>query len=71
MLTLQAAPYGPSPLDDSGTVARLTPKTMVKFALAVALFGAGMHYLVAGRKEANFSKMLTGALLVLACLLCL
>ena len=48
-----------------------TPKQGVKFAAAIALFGAAMHYLVSGRKEANLGRMITGVVLALACLLCM
>ena len=47
---------------------QVSAKTSVKFAVAVALFGAAMHYLVSGRKEASLGKMMAGALLVLASL---
>ena len=49
----------------------MTPKTVSRFALAVVLFGAAMHYLVSGRKEASLGKMMTGAILALASLACL
>ena len=49
----------------------VTPKVAGRFALAVVLFCAAMHYLVSGRKEASFGKMITGALLALASLACL
>jgi len=48
---------------------RLTANTILRFAMATVLFGAAMHYLVSGRKEASMGKMFTGALLVLASLL--
>jgi hypothetical protein len=47
----------------------MTPKRALKFSVAFTLFGAAMHYLVSGRKEANFEKMITGAVLALASLL--
>ena len=47
----------------------LTPKYGLKFAAAITLFGAGMHYLVSGRKEGDLGKIITGALLALSCLL--
>jgi hypothetical protein len=50
---------------------RLTPQRTLRFAAAIAVFGAGMHYLVSGRKEASFNKMLAGAVLTLASLLLL
>ncbi len=43
----------------------LTPRVAARFALSVALFGAAMHYLVAGRKEADLGKMAAGAVLAL------
>lgn len=48
---------------------RLTPQYVGKFAVAIVLFGAGMHYLVSGRKEADLGRMITGAVLTLASLL--
>jgi len=48
---------------------RVTPQYAARFAVAIALFGAGMHYLVSGRKEASLGRMITGALLTLASLL--
>lgn len=50
-------------------VFRLTPRYLLKFSVAIVLFGAGMHYLVSGRKEASLNRMITGALLALASLL--
>jgi hypothetical protein len=47
----------------------LTPKQALKFAVALTLFGASMHYLVSGRKEGDLGKMITGAVLALASLL--
>lgn len=47
----------------------MTPQRALRFSLAFTLFGASLHYLVTGRKEANFGKMLTGAVLALASLL--
>ena len=47
----------------------LTPKQALKFSIALTLFGAAMHYLVSGRKEADFGKMITGAVLALASML--
>ena len=44
----------------------LTPQVMARMALSVALMAIGMHYLVSGRKEANVSRMITGALLTVA-----
>jgi hypothetical protein len=48
---------------------RFTPQYAVKFAIAIVLFGAGMHYLVSGRKEADLGRMITGAILALASML--
>ena len=48
---------------------KLTPQYAAKFAVAVVLFGAGMHYLVSGRKEADLGRMITGAVLALASML--
>ena len=50
-------------------VFRFGPRYAAKFAVAIVLFSAGMHYLVSGRKEADLSRMITGALLTLASLL--
>ena len=47
----------------------MTPRRALKFSVAFTLFGAAMHYLVSGRKEADFNKMITGAVLALASLL--
>jgi hypothetical protein len=47
----------------------MTPQRALRFSVAFTLFGASMHYLVSGRKEADFGKMITGALLALASLL--
>lgn len=49
-------------------VIEMTPKFALKWAAAVTLFGAGMHYLATGRKEADFGRIVTGALLTLASL---
>ena len=49
----------------------MTPKRALRFSAAFTLFGAAMHYLVSGRKEANLNKMVTGAVLVMASLLLL
>lgn len=50
-------------------VIRFTPQYAAKFAVAIVLFGAGMHYLVSGRKQADLSRMITGAVLALASML--
>ena len=47
----------------------MTPKRALRFSVAFTLFGASMHYLVSGRKEANLNKMITGAVLAMASLL--
>jgi hypothetical protein len=47
----------------------MTPQRALRFSVAFTLFGASMHYLVSGRKEANLSKMITGAVLALASML--
>ena len=46
----------------------LTPQRALKFGVAIALFGAAMHYLSSGRKEADLGKMIAGAILALASL---
>jgi hypothetical protein len=50
-------------------VISMTPKRALRFSAAITLFGASMHYLVSGRKEANLNKMITGAVLALASML--
>ncbi len=47
----------------------MTPTRALRFSVAFTLFGAAMHYLVSGRKEADLNKMITGAVLALASLL--
>ncbi len=66
MLSLVVAP----PPGPSGPVPafELTPKFALKWAAALTLFGAGMHYLATGRKEADFGRIVTGAILTLASL---
>jgi hypothetical protein len=49
----------------------MSPARMGRFALALTFFGAAMHYLVSGRKESNFSKMIVGAVLALLSMLVL
>jgi hypothetical protein len=44
----------------------LTPGTMEKAAVSVALMAVAMFYLVSGRQQANVSRMITGAILALA-----
>lgn len=62
-LVLPAAEGGAQP------VIRFTPQYAARFAVAIVLFGAGMHYLVSGRKEASLGRMITGAVLALASML--
>jgi hypothetical protein len=50
---------------------RLQTQTMLRAAAAIALLGMAMHYLVTGRKEADVSRMILGALLALASLVVL
>ena len=66
MLSLIVAPE-PGP---SGPVPafELTPKFALKWAAALTLFGAGMHYLATGRKQGDFDRIITGAVLTLASL---
>lgn len=54
-----------------GPFGGLTPRYVLRFALAVVLVSAAMHYLVTGRKEASLRRMLVGAALALAGLLLL
>ena len=49
----------------------MTPARALRFSAAFTVFGAAMHYLVSGRKEADLNKMIAGAVLVLASLLLL
>ncbi|MBI5246850.1 MAG: hypothetical protein HY923_06685 [Elusimicrobia bacterium] len=44
----------------------VTPAVAGRMALSTVLMAIGMYYLVSGRKEANVSRMFTGALLALA-----
>lgn len=46
----------------------ITPELMGKVALSTVLISAGMFYLVSGRKEGSFSRMVIGAILSLASL---
>lgn len=66
MLSLVVAP-APSGDGPQPTI-QLTPKYALKWAAALTLFGAGMHYLASGRKDADFGKIVTGAILTLASL---
>jgi hypothetical protein len=62
-MVVQAVVAPPAP------VIAMTPQRALRFAAAFTLLGAAMHYLVSGRKEADFGKMVTGAVLALASLL--
>lgn len=44
----------------------VTPAVMGKTALSVVMMCAGMYYLVSGRRDADASKMITGAILAVA-----
>ena len=44
----------------------VTPHVAGRMALSTVLMVIGMHYLVSGRKEANVSRMITGAILTVA-----
>lgn len=44
----------------------LTPAIMGKIALSVSLMTIGLYYLVSGRRDANMSRMFSGAFLTLA-----
>ena len=48
----------------------VTPGVMGRTALSITLMAAGMYYLATGRKEADFGRMVTGAILSLASLAC-
>ena len=43
----------------------ITPAVMGKLALSIVMMASGMGYLATGRKEANLSRMITGALLTI------
>lgn len=45
---------------------KMTPQVLGKTALSTVLMISGMYYLVTGRREANVSRMITGAILTLA-----
>ncbi|MBI3289391.1 MAG: hypothetical protein HYZ74_07730 [Elusimicrobia bacterium] len=56
----------------SGTVAsastpwlNITPSVVGKMTLSTVLMACGMYYLASGRKEADVSRMITGAILTL------
>ncbi len=44
----------------------VTPILMGKMALSTMLMAIGMYYLVTGRRDADMSRMITGAVLTLA-----
>ena len=44
----------------------LTPKVMGKMALSTMLMSMGMYYLTTGRRDADTSRMITGAVLSLS-----
>ncbi len=44
----------------------LTPKVVGKMALSTTLMAMGMFYLTTGRRDAEVSRMITGAILALA-----
>jgi hypothetical protein len=44
----------------------VTPAVMAKTSLSVVLMCAGMYYLVSGRRDADATKMITGAILAVA-----
>lgn len=45
---------------------KMTPQAMGKAALSTVLMAIGMFYLTTGRRDASFSRMVTGAILTLA-----
>jgi hypothetical protein len=44
----------------------LTPSAVGKLALSTMLMSMGMYYLTTGRRDADMSRMITGAVLTLA-----
>jgi len=44
----------------------LTPKLLGKVSVSISLMTIGLYYLVSGRRDANMSRMFTGAFLTLA-----
>lgn len=52
--------------DGSKPWIKITPQVMGKMSLSTVLMISGMYYLVTGRREANMSRMFTGAILTLA-----
>ncbi len=59
----------PEPVSVPIPTFRLTPRAALKWAAALTCFSAGMHYLSTGRKQADFGRMLIGAILVFLSLL--
>ena len=53
-------PAGPKPW------ITLTPSAVGKLALSTVLMSTGMFYLTTGRRDAEMSRMITGAILTLA-----
>jgi hypothetical protein len=51
---------GPKPWID------VSPQVMGKMALSTMLMATGMFYLATGRRDADMSRMITGAILALA-----
>jgi hypothetical protein len=47
----------------------ITPKIAVRVSLSTVLISVGMYYLVTGRREADLSRMWTGAVLCLLSLM--
>lgn len=43
----------------------ITPQVALRVAASTVLISTGMYYLVAGRRDADFGKMTTGAVLCL------
>lgn len=52
--------------DDVKPWITITPKLMGKVAVSTMLMAMGMYYLTTGRRDANTSRMFTGAFLTLA-----
>ena len=44
----------------------VTPRVAGRMALSTILMMTGMYYLVTGRRDANMSRMMTGAVLAIA-----
>jgi hypothetical protein len=47
----------------------ITPKVAIRVSLSTVLISVGMYYLVTGRREADLSRMWTGAVLCLLSLM--